>query len=166
MPLIRNGEEVENTWRFVPDQEELPPGDQVSVTLPRFLNEAERLTARNAAIGVRLEPEDDPHALREHLYRLDLIEVHFPKYTDGRGYSQAQLLRRRMDYEGELRAVGHVLRDQLLHMKRSGFDAFETRRADLAAVLDALSEFTAFYQSAADGARSVFAARHAQFQEG
>ena len=161
MPLIRHGEEVENTWRFVPDEEDVAPGEQASVTLPRYLDEAESLATRNAAIGVRLAPEDDPHDLGDHLGRLGLIEISFPKYTDGRGYSQAQLLRRRLGYSGELRAVGHVLRDQILYMNRSGFDAFETSRADLPSVLEALNEFSSFYQPAADGAHSVFAARHA-----
>ena len=109
---------------------------------------------------MRLEPADDPHELEEHLDRLALIEIDFPKYTDGRGYSQAQLLRRRFGYEGELRAVGHVLRDQILYMNRSGFDAFETERAELPSVIEALDEFSAFYQPAADGATPVFQRRH------
>ena len=77
-----------------------------------------------------------------------------------RGYSQAQLLRRRLGYDGELRAVGHVLRDQILYMNRSGFDAYQTTRADLANVLKALDEYSAVYQPAADGQHSVFSRRH------
>jgi uncharacterized protein (DUF934 family) len=56
-----------------------------------------------------------------------LIAVRFPKFGDGRGYSIARLLRERYGYRGELRAVGDVLRDQLLFMKRSGFDSFSLR---------------------------------------
>lgn len=166
MPLIKNGAEIENVWSFVPDEAELSPDGCVVVTLARLLSQADIVLARNTSVGVRLMPEDDPHLLAGHLDRIGLIEISFPKYTDGRGYSQAQLLRRRLGYCGELRAVGHVLRDQILYMNRSGFDAFETARADLPSVLEAMSEFSSFYQPAADGARSVFAARHSGSQEG
>ena len=160
MPLVKNGTEIDNIWAYVPDEGELSPGGCITVSLGRFRSETEILLARNSNIGVRLEPADDPHELEEHLHRLNLIEISFPKYTDGRGYSQAQLLRRRLGYEGELRAVGHVLRDQILYMNRSGFDAFETARAELPSVLQALEEYSAFYQPAADGATHVFKRRH------
>lgn len=160
MPLIKDGREVDNIWAHVPDDAPLSPGGCITVSLSRFRSETELLLARNTDIGVRLEPADDPHELEEHIDRLDLIEVSFPKYTDGRGYSQAQLLRRRLGYDGELRAVGHVLRDQILYMNRSGFDAFETERAELPSIIEALEEFSAFYQPAADGSKSVFARRH------
>ena len=160
MPLIKDRQEVDDVWAFVPDDTPLSPGGCVTVSLGRFRSETEILLARNSNIGVRLEPADDPHELEEHLHRLNLIEISFPKYTDGRGYSQAQLLRRRLGYEGELRAVGHVLRDQILYMNRSGFDAFETERAELPSIIEALEEFSAFYQPAADRSKSVFARRH------
>lgn len=160
MPLIKNRQEVDDIWAFVPDDAPLSPGGCITVSLGRFRSETEILLARNTEIGVRLEPADDPHELEDHLDRLALIEVAFPKYTDGRGYSQAQLLRRRMGYDGELRAVGHVLRDQILYMDRSGFDAFETERAELPSIIQALEEFSAFYQKAADEVTPVFRRRH------
>ena len=91
---------------------------------------------------------------------MQLIEISFPKYTDGRGYSQAQLLRRRFGYSGELRAVGHVLRDQIFYMNRSGFDAYETARADLHEVVNALEEYSDVYQPAAAGRVPVYRKRH------
>ncbi|WP_084398178.1 DUF934 domain-containing protein [Henriciella aquimarina] len=162
MPLIKNRQEVDDIWAFVPDDAPLSPGGCITVSLGRFRSEQELLLARNTEIGVRLEPADDPHELEDHLERLSLIEISFPKYTDGRGYSQAQVLRRRLAYEGELRAVGHVLRDQILYMNRSGFDAFETERAELPSIIEALEEFSVFYQPAADGAKTVFARRHSK----
>lgn len=159
MPLIKNGAAAQDAWTFVADGDALPASGCLTVTLARFLEETETLLSRNTQAGVRLAPEDDPAALEPHLDRLALIEVAFPKYTDGRGYSQAQLLRRRFRYAGELRAVGHVLRDQILYMNRSGFDAYETTRADLPSILKALGEFSAFYQPAADGRTPVFSAR-------
>lgn len=75
------------------------------------------------ATAVRIEPSDDARVLLPFLDRLALVEVNFPAYTDGRGYSAARILRE-AGYTGELRAVGDVLIDQLSHMRRSGFDAF------------------------------------------
>lgn len=160
MPLIKDGTEVEDVWRFVPDEADLSSGGCITVSLARLLDESEALLSRNTQLGVRLSPEDDPAALEPLLDRLAVIEVDFPKYTDGRGYSQAQLLRRRYGYEGELRAIGHILRDQIFYMNRSGFDAYETARADLGSVMEALSEYSAVYQPGADDRRPVHALRH------
>ena len=160
MPLIKDRTEIEDTWSFVEDGTDLPSSGCVTVPLATLTEQADALLARNQQIGVRLSPADDPHDLAPYLDRITLIEIDFPKYVDGRGYSQAQLLRRRLGYDGELRAVGHVLRDQILYMNRSGFDAYQTTRADLANVLKALEEHSAFYQSAADGQLSVFSRRH------
>ena len=162
MPLIKNGELVEDTWTFVEGDTEVPSLGCISLPLAKLIEDADVLLARNQQIGVRLSPDDDPHELTPYLDRIALIEVDFPKYTDGRGYSQAQLLRRRLGYTGELRAVGHVLRDQILYMNRSGFDAYQTTRADLPNVVKALEEYSAFYQPAADGQETVFSRRHSK----
>ena len=162
MPLIKDGIEVHNIWAYMADEGRLEPGGCITVSLHRYLNETNILRARNACVGVRLMPEDNPHLLADHLDHVRLIEITFPKYTDGRGYSQAQLLRRRYRYEGEIRAVGHVLRDQILYMHRSGFNSYETARADLSSVLEALTEYSDFYQPAASTAETVFARRHAK----
>ncbi len=77
--------------------------------------------------GVLLQPDDDPEALQPRLGVLPLIAIDFPTFRDGRGYSQAYLLRVRLGWHGELRAVGDVLRDQLAHMRQCGFDAFAVR---------------------------------------
>ena len=162
MPLLKDGAEIENLWLFVDqdDEAELKPDQAVTLPLARFLEQADSLAGRNAPVGVRLVPEDDAELLVPFLEWIQLVEISFPKYTDGRGYSQAQLLRRRHGFAGELRAVGHVLRDQIFYMNRSGFDAYETARADLPSVLEALNEFRDAYQPAADGRVSVFHARH------
>lgn len=162
MPLIKDGAEIEDTWTYLESGAELPSSGCISVPLAKLIEESDTLLARNQQIGVRLSPADDPHDLAPFLDRIALIEIDFPKYVDGRGYSQAQLLRRRLGYDGELRAVGHVLRDQILYMNRSGFDAYQTTRADLANVLNALDEYSAVYQPAADGQQSVFSRRHSK----
>ena len=80
-----------------------------------------------SADGLLLQVDDDPEALQPFLTSLPLIAIDFPSFRDGRGYSQADLLRTRLGWRGELRAVGDVLRDQLAHMRQCGFDAFAVR---------------------------------------
>ena len=146
MPLVKNGEVTAN-----------PHGE--FLTLEPFLEMA--AADPKDAVIVRLMPDDDPQKLEPFLDQLEVVEISFPRYADGRGYSQAQLLRRRLGYEGEIRAVGDVLRDQLLFMLRSGFDAFELTREDAAEAFAAASkEYSLFYQPAADGEKGVFARRH------
>lgn len=159
MPLIKNGRVAEEDWAFIEGDAVLPEG-KVTVTFERFKAERDTLLARNTPVGVRLSPEDDPHDLVDDLDRLALIEVTFPKYVDGRGYSQAQLLRRRLGYEGELRAIGDVLRDQALLMVRSGFDALVLANTDEAGFAEAVAEFREVYQRDARGQTPVFAKRH------
>ncbi len=159
MPLIKNNQIAENIWTYIPDDEPLGTESHIVLDLERFLSERQQQDISNRALAVRLAPADDPERLRPYLDELDLIEVDFPKYADGRGFSHAQLLRRRYGYRGELRAVGEVLRDQILYMHRSGFDTFSTTRADLSDVMAALDEFSLSYQKAADIREAVFGIR-------
>ena len=161
MPLLKDGKIVDDVWAFVEDGHELSPGGCVVVSLGRFLSEHDQLLARNQSIGVRLQNTDGPALLAPFLGQIHLIELQFPKYTDGRALSQAQLLRRRHGYTGEIRATGQVLRDQLRLMIRSGFDAMAIEETDAEAVYAFSShEFSEFYQSAADGSVSIFEKRH------
>lgn len=159
MPLIKNGAEIANDWTFVAEGDPLPETGKFSVSLSRFL--ALKQGQENGPLpdGVRLAPADKAEDLEPYLGELSLIEIDFPKYTDGRGYSHAQLLRRRYQYAGELRAVGHVLRDQIFYMHRSGFDAYETARAGLSEVVEALNEYSVVYQPAADTSVPAFRRR-------
>jgi uncharacterized protein (DUF934 family) len=161
MPLLKDGKVVDDVWAFVEDGHELSPGGCIVVSLGRFLSEHDQLLARNRSIGVRLQNTDDPALLKPFLEQIHLIEVSFPKYTDGRALSQAQLLRRRHGYAGEIRATGQVLRDQLRLMIRSGIDAVVIDQADAEAVYAFSShEFSEFYQAAADQSVSIFEKRH------
>lgn len=160
MPLLKDGKIVDDIWAFVEDGHELSPGGCIVVTLGRFLSEHDQLLARNRSIGVRLANTDDPKLLEPFLEQLHLIEVQFPKYTDGRAFSQAQLLRRRYGYKGEIRATGQVLRDQLRLMIRAGIDAIVFDDPNAEAVYAASShELSEFYQAAADTSDSIFVKR-------
>ena len=101
------------------------------------------------ALVLRLQPGDDPASFAEQLDGIDRVEVSFPKFGDGRGYSIARLLRTRYGYRGELRAVGHITRDLLYFMERVGFDAFELREGeDPEEALASFRTFSAAYQKA------------------
>src|SRR3954471_12722182 len=96
---------------------------------------------------LRLEPTDDPATVADRLAHVVRVEVHFPKFGDGRGFSIGRLLRERYGYQGELRAVGHLTRDHLLYLERCGFDAFELREGeDASEALAGFNVFSANYQ--------------------
>lgn len=160
MPLLKGGRLADDPWISVDDSEPLPPSGAILVSLQRWQKERENLIARGEGLGVRLAAGDKLAAIAADLPRLALIALEFPTFRDGRAYSSARLLRERFGFKGELRAVGNVLRDQLLFMHRCGFDAFEIK--DSAAVEEwkhAMGEITVFYQPTADGRASVVQVR-------
>lgn len=109
---------------------------------------------------LRLEPADDPSALAHRLASVARVEVNFPSFTDGRGYSIARLLRERHGYRGELRAVGDVQRDQLFNLARCGFDAFQLREGeDAGAALAAFGDFSEAYQASIERPLPLFRRR-------
>lgn len=111
----------DDPWQLLRQGEEAP--EQAHLILPLALWRQRR----DPALGLWLAPDDDAEHVRELLPALPLIAVDFPSFRDGRGYSQAYLLRMRLGWCGELRAVGDVLRDQLSHMRQCGFDSFAVR---------------------------------------
>jgi uncharacterized protein (DUF934 family) len=124
----------------------------VTVSLKRWSGERDALCRRTGRIGLRLPNDAVPASLAQDIERFDLITLSFPRFTDGRAYSQARLLRSRLGFRGELRATGNVLRDQLLFMRRCGIDAFEvSERAVAENWLAALGDLDVFYQPAEDG---------------
>jgi uncharacterized protein (DUF934 family) len=123
-------------WAIAPDDAPLPDGRAV-VSKSRFLADRESLTARNTPLGLILRSGESLDSLEDDLDRFQLIVLDIPKYTDGRSYSTARLLRERYKYAGELRATGDVLRDQIMFMHRAGFDSFDvTHEGTIAALRD------------------------------
>lgn len=129
-----------------------PVHEEPAVTLDAFLDQSN-------ATAVRLESGDDARQLLPYLDRLALIEVAFPRFRDGRGYSSARILRE-AGYKGELRAQGDVLVDQLDFMRRCGFDSFAPEHPlDPEVVKATLERYPYVYQGAADGAIPVWKLR-------
>src|SRR5947207_3832201 len=111
---------------------------------------------------VRLEPTDDPAAVADRLAHVARVEVHFPKFGDGRGFSIGRLLRERYGYQGELRAVGQLTRDHLFFLESCGFDAFELRDGeDPQAALAAFDDFSEAYQASPARPQPLFRRRRA-----
>ena len=151
MLLTENGALEEDTWRHLEDDETAPESDPITVSLARWRKTSADLRGRNGKLGLRLPNDAEPEELAADLDRIDLIILVFPKFTDGRAYSQARLLRERYGYKHELRASGNVLRDQLLFMRRCGFNSFVVgERAVRENWAKAFGEFDVFYQRAED----------------
>jgi uncharacterized protein (DUF934 family) len=161
MALIRNDALVSDEFRLLTDDEPLPGPGAVMVTLARWQKEREALLARQAPIGVRLKSDESPEAIAGDLGRLALVALEFPKFRDGRAYSNARILRERYGFGGELRAVGDVLMEQLHFMLRTGFNAFEIEGPDpIAQYRTAQAEFSVWYQPTGDGRPTAVSLRH------
>jgi uncharacterized protein (DUF934 family) len=123
----------------------------------KLLTHQEHLAGPVPTDVLELGNEADPRSL--NLADVARIDLHFPKFTDGRAYSQAFLLRRRLGFQGELRATGDVLIDQLVQMQRSGFDSAVLREdQDVAHAKRQFDRFAAFYQGDAVMVQPHFAA--------
>jgi uncharacterized protein (DUF934 family) len=169
--LIRHGHIVPEIWQRLDDggAEALsrlaqpdPGFAGVLVPLALWLDEIRFWDEVPRTVGLILRGDDDPKPLVPDLERLAVVAIDFARFSDGRGYSIARLLRDRYRYRGEIRAVGDVLREQLFYLNRVGFDAFELRAdQDAAAALAALQDFSEGYQASADRPLPLFRRRMA-----
>lgn len=117
-------------------------------------------TGGSNAAAVRIEPGEDARALLPHLGQIKLVEIAFPAFGDGRGFSSAQILRE-AGYIGELRATGDVLVDQFIFLRRCGFDSFAPDKPlNQDDVKAAEGFFPEFYQKTSDGVAAIWARRH------
>ncbi len=161
MALIKDGRLVEDPWLTVPDDTDLADGVPQIVSLERWQQASPSLRDWPGRLGIRLRSDQSPALIEETLERFEAVALEFPKFTDGRAFSYARLLRERYAYRGEVRAVGNVLRDQFLFMLRCGFDAFEVEyERPLDVWHEAVAEFGVWYQPTADGRVPVLARRH------
>jgi uncharacterized protein (DUF934 family) len=156
MALLRDTGIVADRFVAVGDDEPLPAGTPVLVSLERWRAERQTLLGRNTEIGVRLKSEQPAEEIAADLDRIALVAVEFFKYRDGRGFSTARELRERFNYQGEIRAFGHVIADQYAFLRRCGFNSVEI--ADAAKVdtwVAALDKITIAYQPDFDSERGT-----------
>ncbi len=148
MALYRNGTFVTDSWQRLDAAQELPAEGHVLLSLAEWQKLAPIKRESNVAFGVLLEAGETAEAIAADLSRLSLVAVNFPKFTDGRGYSTARILRDRYKFAGELRAVGDILFDQIQLYERCGFDALEITDPVTLGLLEAGRKpvMTHFYQ--------------------
>ena len=160
MPLVENGQIVEDRYVRVADDEAVPERVPVIVSAKRFVAEADTLIRRDGSLGVAWPNDRRVAELKPWLGHLTLVALNFPKFRDGRAYSQARLLRETYSYRGTLRATGDVLRDQFHFLNRAGFDSFEVKKpADAKVFAEVLARFSVYYQPGADGRASALRRR-------
>lgn len=147
-----------NQWSHRADDEPLGTGD-VTVPASRWPEEREAVAGRAGRTGIRLQPGDALEDIVAYLGEIELIALEFDKFTEGRGYSHAYLLRERYGFGGELRAIG-ARRDHVMYMERCGVNAFEPAPGESAEqLLQGFDEITERYQPSFDRAPLIFRRR-------
>jgi len=147
MQIIKDKRIIDDTWNYVADDAKLNAGN-ISVSLTRWKQDKQQLLTHDGKLGVRIGPADAVDDIAADLKNLQLIELDFPDFADGRLFSHAWLLRDRYKYSGEIRATGHYMTDQVFYLSRVGVNAFSPEKVeDLPVVLSHLNDFTVKYQS-------------------
>lgn len=155
---------VNDDWHSVDDEtsiDQLPAGKLI-VPLSLWNAHRDTLSQRSEPLAVRLNPDDEVDALAPDLSRFAMVVLQFPSFRDGRAYSQARSLRLHHDYQGDIRATGNVLRDQLMYMERVGFSSFEIDpKQRIEDALKAFDEIKVKYQGSSDEPRALYQRRTA-----
>jgi uncharacterized protein (DUF934 family) len=160
--LLRDGRVVADDWAYLEEvaaaqaaaaqagDAPAPVAEAVILTFDQWLADAPRWRAASQRLGVILSPAHKVEVLAPDLSRFDLVGADFPGPAEGRGYTQARLLRERHGWRGELRATGYVRRDQLFFLARCGFNSFELPEHELEFAAAAFATFSATYQPSND----------------
>jgi uncharacterized protein (DUF934 family) len=178
MALIRDRKPAQDRWRLlklgtagempaIPVEADaagalptIPPDGDVIVPFAAWRAQRGELLARSGGLGIWLSGADDSADIAKDFAHFGVIAVHFPSFTDGRGYSTGRLLRQRYGWTGELRAIGDVQRDQLFDLTRCGFDAFDLRAGEnIDVALEAFSDFSEAYQASVERPLPLFRRR-------
>ena len=163
MRVIKDNKIIEDSWLQVLDAtsvEKLAEED-VIVALAFWKDHRTDLLDREGQLGICVGIDDDVEDIVKDLEHFNLIAIEFPQFKDGRGYSSARILREHYNYEGDIRAIGNVLRDQLFFMQRCGIRSFQLHEdRDMDAALSGFLDFSINYQTAADGAPPIYKLRY------
>ena len=146
MQIIKDKKIIDDTWSYIEEDAELKDGD-ITVSLTRWKNDKQQLLKSGGKLGVRIRPADSVEEIAADLEHIQLIELDFPSFADGRLFSHAWLLRSRYNYQGEIRATGRYMPDQAYYLSRVGVNAFNPEKAEhLPVVLTHLNDFSVKYQ--------------------
>mgnify|MGYP000952791485 CR=1 FL=1 len=158
--IIKNTTIVDDAWQVLGQDEPLPAMGDCFIPLARWRDDARVAEYTGGQKGLWLAADADITDVAPYLEQAAKVAIDFPAFTDGRGYSLARLLRERYAYQGEIRAVGDVLRDQLFFMARCGFDAFAVRAdKNIEDALLGLGDFSEAYQVSVERQQPLFKRR-------
>ena len=156
--IIKNGQLVNDDWNRV-DEIGLFPEGKILISMSSWNEQQVQFFKRYGEIGIWMESNENPEEI-ENLERIPVIGILFENFMDGRGFSIARLLRERLDYQGEIRAIGSPIRDQLSYMVKCGFDAFDLAdHYDLEEALASLNDFSESYQASVQQKTPLFRRR-------
>jgi len=164
--LIKNRQIVEDSWVLLKqvDSEKMQELSANDLIIPlqswlQWQQEGQQMN-RSSRTAVWLDSHELPAQLGDSLHYLDMIALNFPVFKDGRPFSSARELRQNLNFKGDIRAVGDVLRDQLFYMQRCGFTEFAMREdQNLEHALSAFEDFHEGYQSSVDRPLPLFRRR-------
>lgn len=150
--LILNNEAVEDSYTLVGLEDAVPATGDVIVPLQVWLEQGPEVRAAGRKVGVWLASDQLAEDLTDSVNSADVIAIEFPKFADGRGFSTAYLVRNRLGFTGELRAIGDFLLDQLFFLRRVGFNAFRIPEDKcIEKGLELLEPIGVRYQASTDG---------------
>lgn len=158
MPKLVNLESSQaDNWQLLELESEIPADTNASLLpLESFLVNVEKLDQ----CGVWLSSADDIYALEPHLSKVSVVAFRFESFMDGRGFSQARILREHLDYKGQVRAIGQFIQDQLHYLLRCGFNEFSVADdADEDSLRESLADFSESYQAGCDVPAPLFRRR-------
>ncbi|MBJ7537783.1 DUF934 domain-containing protein [Marinomonas transparens] len=157
--LIKNGEIIDNSYTWIQDADQAVNSTSI-VPAQKWLAEQETI---GKVAGIWLAAGDGTECLHDiDLSQFDVIGIHFPAFVDGRGFSYARLLRERLNFKGEVRALGEFIPDQLGYLLRVGFNGFQfNEEVDLEKALALHKPFSISYQGDVSEPRPIFLRRQA-----
>ncbi|QDG79266.1 DUF934 domain-containing protein [Labrenzia sp. PHM005] len=135
--IYQNGEFVEETWVRADAETEVSADTDLLVPLALFLEDADAFTSRTGKTALLVEPGDEVEKAATYLDQLAYVAVSFPSFADGRGFSTARDLREHLNYQGDIRAVGNYILDQVPLARRCGVSSFEISKPEVLKALKA-----------------------------
>lgn len=153
--IIKDGSIVDDQWQLLESDETVIPDGPVIIPLSLWEANKDTLADRDK-LGIWLNSDQSPTLIAQDLGKFSLVAVNFPAFADGRGFSYGRELRDRHNFQGEVRAIGDFIADQLLFLKRCGFNAFALKSDNLQAALKSFNDFTDGYQSTIDQPTPLF----------
>lgn len=156
--IIKDGAVVDDKWQVLDAEATEVPDGAVIVPLSLW-NEQKDALAQRDQLGIWLNSDESPQLIADSLASFAVIAINFPAFADGRGFTYGRELREQHKYQGEIRAIGEFIRDQLFFLKRCGFNAFALDGVDLDNALDSFADFSDAYQAAIDQPEPLFKRR-------